>query len=279
LAELLRLLRLTAMAKPSELVVSIAEVGRKLGPQRVLQLSEFVRDLPQGADPAMRFVLVQRFANVEQRAAVQELMKAWDRNENVPSSALALALESVGTVASYLSEGARADLVWTGPHIGSSHFRDTEQALLELVGIAQERLTLCTFAAYRIQSVANALRAALERGVNVELIAETPEVSSGRTEFDPFEAFAKDLLSRITVYVWPRDQRPTDVKGRFGSLHAKFVLADAAALFLTSANLTEYALRLNLELGVLIRGGELPRKLRNHLDFLIDQGHLVTPKA
>jgi PLD-like domain len=47
------------------------------------------------------------------------------------------------------------------------------------------------------------------------------------------------------------------------SLHAKCAVIDSNLLFLSSANLTEFAFNLNMELGVLIKGGSLPaRQLR-----------------
>jgi phosphatidylserine/phosphatidylglycerophosphate/cardiolipin synthase-like enzyme len=42
------------------------------------------------------------------------------------------------------------------------------------------------------------------------------------------------------------------------------VVADAEKIFVSSANLTEQALRLNIELGVLIAGTRHPRKVENH---------------
>ena len=44
--------------------------------------------------------------------------------------------------------------------------------------------------------------------------------------------------------------------GRLGSLPAKVAVADGATLLISSANFTEYAMTLNMELGVLIRGSE-----------------------
>lgn len=46
------------------------------------------------------------------------------------------------------------------------------------------------------------------------------------------------------MYVWPLDKRPKDGAGRHGSLHAKCAVADEAAAFTSSANLTKYALNL-----------------------------------
>jgi len=60
---------------------------------------------------------------------------------------------------------------------------------------------------------------------------------------------------------WPGSSRPVvfydpralDLERPGGVLHAKAVLADDEAVFITSANLTEAALDRNIELGVLIR--------------------------
>jgi phosphatidylserine/phosphatidylglycerophosphate/cardiolipin synthase-like enzyme len=49
------------------------------------------------------------------------------------------------------------------------------------------------------------------------------------------------------------DPRALDSEGPGGVLHAKAVVADDEAVFVTSANLTEAALDRNIELGVLIR--------------------------
>jgi cardiolipin synthase len=50
-----------------------------------------------------------------------------------------------------------------------------------------------------------------------------------------------------------RDPQALDPEGPGGVLHAKAVVADDEAVFITSANLTEAALDRNIELGVLIR--------------------------
>jgi phosphatidylserine/phosphatidylglycerophosphate/cardiolipin synthase-like enzyme len=62
---------------------------------------------------------------------------------------------------------------------------------------------------------------------------------------------------------------------RHGSLHAKCAVADRRVLFVSSANLTEYALKLNMELGLLVRGGDLPGRAIGHLRRLVEEGVLV----
>ena len=52
-------------------------------------------------------------------------------------------------------------------------------------------------------------------------------------------------------------------------------MADGRWLFLSSANLTEYAFTINMELGVLVTGGKLPGQVQEHFDRLIEAGQLV----
>jgi hypothetical protein len=51
--------------------------------------------------------------------------------------------------------------------------------------------------------------------------------------------------------------------------------ANKRLLFLSSANLTEYAFTVNMELGVLIQGGNLPSDIVEHFDKLIEEEVLV----
>jgi phosphatidylserine/phosphatidylglycerophosphate/cardiolipin synthase-like enzyme len=53
------------------------------------------------------------------------------------------------------------------------------------------------------------------------------------------------------------------------------VAADGRWLFLSSANLTEYAFSINLELGVLITGGEQPVLVERQFQQLIVDGLFV----
>ena len=53
-------------------------------------------------------------------------------------------------------------------------------------------------------------------------------------------------------------------------------MADSRVAFLTSANLTEAALERNMELGVLIRGGNLPASIDRLIDALLESGELQT---
>jgi phosphatidylserine/phosphatidylglycerophosphate/cardiolipin synthase-like enzyme len=57
-------------------------------------------------------------------------------------------------------------------------------------------------------------------------------------------------------------------------MHIKAAVADSRVAFLTSANLTEAAFELNMELGVLICGGHIPGTIDRLVDSLLDSGAL-----
>ncbi|MFD0336686.1 phospholipase D-like domain-containing protein [Streptomyces erythrogriseus] len=56
--------------------------------------------------------------------------------------------------------------------------------------------------------------------------------------------------------------------------HAKVAIADRRTLFLGSANLTESAARRNMEAGVLVSGGEAPKRAAEHIVELQRMGVL-----
>jgi phosphatidylserine/phosphatidylglycerophosphate/cardiolipin synthase-like enzyme len=85
---------------------------------------------------------------------------------------------------------------------------------------------------------------------------------------------AEELLPSVRNFVWPMAKRLKDSHGRYGSLHAKCAVVDGNLLFLSSANLTEFACCLNMELGVIIKGGLLPSSVEQHFQALIASGYL-----
>ena len=55
-----------------------------------------------------------------------------------------------------------------------------------------------------------------------------------------------------------------------GRVRAKVAVADGKVCFITSANLTGHAMEQNMEAGVLLSGGQIPRLLHDHLQALVD---------
>jgi len=96
----------------------------------------------------------------------------------------------------------------------------------------------------------------------------------GKVSFNPAVALLNFPDVKVEVFVWPLENRPRNTKGQHRSLHAKFVVADGDKLFISSANLTDYALNLNIELGVLIKGGDSPRRAESIIVQLIQKKSL-----
>ncbi len=82
---------------------------------------------------------------------------------------------------------------------------------------------------------------------------------------------------------WPGQRRPEvfyyprslDLDATTGVLHAKGVVVDDEAAFVTSANFTEAALDRNIEVGVLSRDRTLAASLVTHFRVLIERGLLL----
>lgn len=151
-------------------------------------------------------------------------------------------------------------LVWTGPDTTFVHPRKTESVMLETIGRAKRSLFLVSYVAYDIDSIVVALREASERGVKVEILMESTGKYGGRINMDSIGLFRKELPD-ATLYWWNEPG---------ASVHAKCVVADGEVAFVTSANLTGAAMERNMELGVLIEGGDVPRNLHAHLRALVD---------
>lgn len=199
----------------------------------------------------------------EQRRLLEDIFRQWP--EAVPMGTLAVALQSAAYAIERERRAQQVELVWTGPTKGVS-FRRTDQALLQVIEAARRSLYMVTFVAYSVPEVVDALSAALDRGVRVRFVAETPD-----TDKVSFSATASlgALASRVEVYVWPKDKRDPTPAGKIGALHAKCALADDRLLLVSSANLTNYALSRNMEMGILVTGGDAPRRVHEHLERLV----------
>jgi phosphatidylserine/phosphatidylglycerophosphate/cardiolipin synthase-like enzyme len=136
-------------------------------------------------------------------------------------------------------------------------------------------LTVVSYAVYRIPRIREALVAAAGRGVAIRLIVETPNLIEGQGEYDCLLALGNDVASACSVYYWPQANRPKGDNGKVGKLHVKCAVADGHRMFLSSANLTEYAFTINMELGLLVTGGTLPEQVERHFERLVAAGALV----
>jgi phosphatidylserine/phosphatidylglycerophosphate/cardiolipin synthase-like enzyme len=195
----------------------------------------------------------------------------------VSASEVAIALRTSSCSQRSREADPSVEIVWTGPRSEATSFRRTEQAILQVLNSAQSRILLVSYAVYNVPRVAEALIRAADRGVRITIIVESPDRLEGQNTYSTLKALGGDVAACATVYLWPRDKRKQAEDGRFGILHVKCVVADGRIMFLSSANLTEYAFSLNMELGLLITGGEQPLRVEDHFDRLIERGILTRP--
>lgn len=245
------------------LETTIVGFARALPLAQVDDAARVIEHAPD-ADTARPLVLAL-VPNPRYQEQARLLLDTWAQDADVAGSAIAVGVRAAARAAKTEREVQRMELVWTGPTVTGIPIRHTYAVLIQVIDAAKHRVTLVSFAAYTTPVVTNALRAASARGVDVRLILD------GGTHAQL--AFAT-LGASAQLLTWPPTLLP-DHDIDHASLHAKCAVADADAAFVTSANLTSHALDRNMELGVLITGGELPTRLADHLDGLIATGVIV----
>jgi phosphatidylserine/phosphatidylglycerophosphate/cardiolipin synthase-like enzyme len=187
---------------------------------------------------------------------------------NVAQEAVALALLTAGLGETIHRDEQAVELVWTGPDAGVVPFRRTEQAILQVLDSARHRITLVSYAVYKVPNVCDSLIQGARRGVKITVILETPDRLEGQNEYSTLQALGPEVAACSTVYYWPKDKRQHHGE-KAGILHVKCAVADGRWLFLSSANLTEYAFSINMELGVLVTGGKLPGQVEANFDRMV----------
>lgn len=206
------------------------------------------------------------------REQVSQFLDFWRSSAPaVSAESVALGLLAAAQVEGHYREHQRLELVWTGPDSHVIPLRRTDQALLQLVNEAQKTLHVVSFAVYKVEAISRAIVGAAQRGVSVAIYLETPDASEGKVTFDTIRALGGEVAQRAHIYVWPLEKRLQTGAGRHGSLHAKIAVADGQVMLISSANLTEYAMTLNMEMGLLVRGGDLPAQVETHLKLLVEQ--------
>ena len=177
----------------------------------------------------------------------------------------------------------KPDLVWSGPEVLGLHARDTRRVYEELFRGAERSVWVSTYAYFEGAQTFDALAKRMD---SVEGLEATLCLNIQRKRGDTTSA--DDLVRRFADKFWgkdwpgkacPRvfyDPRSLELDGPGGVLHAKAVVADGEAVFVTSANLTEAAWDRNIEIGLLIRDRSLAETLVCHFQGLIDE-KLLSP--
>ena len=175
----------------------------------------------------------------------------------------------------------KPDLVWSGPEVSGLHARDTRRVYEELLGTAERSIWASTYAFFDGPRAFEVLARRMEitPALHVTLLLN---IQRRRGDTTASEQLVRRFADHFWKTDWPGALRPSvfydpralDSERPGGVLHAKAVVADDEAVFITSANLTEAALDRNIELGVLIRDRAFALAVGGYFRNLIDRGLL-----
>lgn len=253
-------------AVPSRKLLEIAaSVGRALQPAQAERLAAALAPFERAADAQHLAGLVPTPAFQQ---SAQRLLKAWAEHAGPSGTTVGAAVAAAAHAHQDARRNSQLELVVSGPTSRAIHARRTEQVLLQLIDEAEGDILLITYALHMHDDLRAALTTAIGRGVGVTVLAEDPQD-------DPYFSGSPGIaLSGLAVtrLRWPGDQRP----GSGAALHAKTVIIDQRIALITSANITRRAAGDNLEVGVLIRGGDIPRRIAEHVGQLLQDQVLQT---
>lgn len=249
-------------------------------------LFNIIAELSFELSPDRMALLAEKFTRLENVAQINSVRSAWGPNINrtlyerfiyelekqpgMTGNELAIAFKSAIAVVKSSEGKGRQELIWTGPATSSVAVRHTEQALCEVIQSAARRLFIVSFIAYKADVIIAALTDALLRNVQIDFLLETSKGHGGAVDIDS-AAILREKLPAANFYVWAAEQNLGSA-----SVHAKCAIADESMALITSANLTGKAMWHNMELGVLIRDGAIPKQLANHLYGLITE-KIISP--
>ena len=255
----------------SKLLDVLVSVAGNLSPKTVEELANRIGELSGSKDSRK---LLSLATTAKAKGMVGEMCRSWEKVPEVPPTGLKVALLASSRTNKTILDRQSIELIWTGPKTEGVALRQTDQALLEVISSARKELLIVSFVAYKADSITKAMSKAIDRGVEIIMVLEPDRLMGGKATFDSISKI-KNIVPGVSIHYWPPEKREKSPKGKYGSLHAKCAVADENIAYLSSANLTGHAMELNMELGVLIKGGGLPKRTRDHFMGLIERKVLV----
>jgi phosphatidylserine/phosphatidylglycerophosphate/cardiolipin synthase-like enzyme len=176
------------------------------------------------------------------------------------------------------------ELVTSGPEAPGVTNRDTAVVVRELFAHAERSVLVAGYAVYQGRQVFRALadRMHERQQLKVRLFLD---VRRGPGDTSAAGEVVRRFVHQFRTREWPPDRtvpevfydpRALDASPQHrASLHAKCVVVDAEAVFVSSANFTEAAQNRNVEVGLLIRSELLADRLARHFEALTEEGVLT----
>jgi len=172
--------------------------------------------------------------------------------------------------------------VVSGPCLVSG-IRGTEDAFRDIIDHATNSLLITGFALHNGPSVLGHLAQRMDARPALDVVL-CLDVSRPPGDTSDSQAIIAAFTTRFRQAEWPGRRAPRlfydprslarGVEER-SVLHAKIVIADSSWTLVGSANLTEAALKRNIEIGVMVSLPAFAGRLRGHVEALIHNGILV----
>jgi phosphatidylserine/phosphatidylglycerophosphate/cardiolipin synthase-like enzyme len=243
------------------LLDAVVDLVALVSPAKARSVASALRGL---ANPSLAPASHMLAATPAARAAVTRVLAAW-AHVKASGDEVAGMLLGASEARLRIERELSVELVWTGPTTRFVPMRRTEQVLVDLIASATTDLFLVSFVAYDVHSVVTALNEAASRGVRLRVLMEASKGHGGTLDKD-LVPMMRESVPSAEIFTW-RERVEPFVDGK---VHAKVAVVDGTRAFITSANLTGYALQRNMEAGVLINAGPVPKTLNDHLQALID---------
>lgn len=142
---------------------------------------------------SLRTEISKRVPHHQHRDMALAFLDRWQNEaSDVDGRTVAVALQSAALSEQTHRDSQSVELAWTGPDTEAIPLRRTEQAILQVLDAAKNRITLVSFTMYRIPNVGKALVRAAKRGVRLTVIVETPDKIEGEGEYSTIKALGQD---------------------------------------------------------------------------------------
>lgn len=260
-------------------------------------MNDFLLDLP--SDTRAKLIAALESGYLELTASAIGLRAVLGRIDDAEALAAALheihalgmsargAAAALRALARVAARQRKPDLVLSGLPLPGIFARDTGMVYDELLGSAERSIWLSSFVYHNgpkvFETLAQRMQQRPDMSVNLLLNIQRKWGDSTLSEH-LVSAFAHTFWQKA----WPGQRRPRvyydpraieigdsdSQPGVRAVLHAKAVVVDDEALFITSANLTEAASERNIEMGVLLRDRSMALTVVSYFQRMIDSNYL-----
>lgn len=238
-------------------------------PRVATLISELVQNLPENKAMEIAQLLMSGKLNGDLPASsieditgmhgsslsvVLALLRKW---EDKPASLAASIFAALEIRHEALRNSDRATLVWTGPTEFEVRAQNTMETSKEMIAAAKRRVVILGYVVTKgALPLVKLLAAKQTKGIRIQIILDE----------------AREQLPTI-ARMWPSKTLPEILESRT-RLHAKLTLVDDTDILITSANLTYYGLKSNIEIGVRVRG-RLALQASELINKLIEERHFT----